>query len=238
MTPSRAEAALAQFLWSSCFQWEVGVEIIRVSWSSACMSLIYQTYQWKVFMGFCSCPWGVKVSETPCWWKKAGCAGRNLYPDLVQMWKPQLFTWLGMLGWDFCFLDLPQDLLVFPGQSMGVRAKQTYAWRVRKVRKDRRTYTGISFRHHPRIPEQSASAVKLASVVWSCLAHGQSSIDSFYCDNVFHNSPTLSYFIVCQKWRSLSGLPDAVEQKILYGKLCTAAFSFTHTLFSLIFKLP
>lgn len=156
------------------------------------MSLTYQTYQRKVFMGFCSCPWGVKANETLCWWRKVGCAGRIPYPDLGQMWKPQFSTCLVMLGRDFGFLELPQDLLISPRQSVGVRAQLAYAWRVRKVRKDRRTYTGISFRHHPRIPEQSASAVKFASVFWSCLAHGQSNTDSFYCDNFFYKSHALS----------------------------------------------
>lgn len=84
------------------------------SWSGACVSLICQTYQRKVFMGFCSCSWGVKVNETPCWWKEVGCAGRTPYPDLGQMWKPQLSTWLVMLGWDFGFLELLQDLLNIP----------------------------------------------------------------------------------------------------------------------------
>lgn len=32
----------------------------------------------------------------------------------------------------------------------------------------------------------------------------------------------------CQKWRTLSRLPDTEELKIFYGKLCTDAFSFTH----------
>lgn len=34
-----------------------------------------------------------------------------------------------------------------------------------------------------------------------------------------------------------SALQGAMEQKVFYGKSCTAAFSLTHTLFPLTFKL-
>lgn len=122
MTPSGAEASLPPVLWSSCFQWEVRVEIIRGSWSGACVRLIYQTYQRRVFMGFCSCSCGVKVNESPCWWKEVGCAGRNLYPDL-SLSPIQLSTWLVMLGQESAFLELLQDLFNVPWAKHGSESK-------------------------------------------------------------------------------------------------------------------
>lgn len=124
--------------------------------SSAFVSLVYQAYQRKVLMGFCSRPWGFKENEPACWWEKVGhapgrCAGRDHHPCLGQMWKLQLSTCLVMLSFPVLFVCL--------GQKSGVRAKQVYAWRVRKERKARRAYTGIAFTHCTKVQWESLNRV-------------------------------------------------------------------------------